>query len=111
MDDTTKEDGSGSSRKAVRKEKRSYIFRKWTWIDVMKASSVGTVHLLCVLAPFNFEWEALLLGVILAIMSALTITFSYHRNLAHRSFKLPKWLEYSFAYFALFALQVNIILT
>ncbi|KAL0758038.1 hypothetical protein Bca101_095706 [Brassica carinata] len=105
MDDTTKEDGSGSSRKAVRKEKRSYIFRKWTWIDVMKASSVGTVHLLCVLAPFNFEWEALLFGVILAIMSALTITFSYHRNLAHRRFKLPKWLEYSFAYSALFALQ------
>ncbi|XP_033135621.1 delta-9 desaturase-like 1 protein [Brassica rapa] len=105
MDDTTKEDGSGSSRKPVRKEKRSYIFRKWTWIDVMKASSVGTVHLLCVLAPFNFKWEALLFGVILAIMSALSITFSYHRNLAHRSFKLPKWLEYSFAYSALFALQ------
>ena len=111
MDDTTKEDGSGSSRKPVRKEKRSYIFRKWTWIDVMKASSVGTVHLLCVLAPFNFKWEALLFGVILAIMSALSITFSYHRNLAHRSFKLPKWLEYLFAYSALFALQVNIILT
>ncbi|XP_048596556.1 delta-9 desaturase-like 1 protein [Brassica napus] len=105
MDDTTKEDGSGSSRKPVRKEKRSYIFRKWTWIDVMKASSVGTVHLLCILAPFNFKWEALLFGVILAMMSALSITFSYHRNLAHRSFKLPKWLEYSFAYSALFALQ------
>ncbi|KAL0732380.1 hypothetical protein Bca4012_008589 [Brassica carinata] len=105
MGDTQNEDGSGSSRKAVRKEKRSYIFRKWTWIDVMRASCVGTVHLLCVLAPFNFNREALRCGVILAIMSALSITFSYHRNLAHRSFKLPKWLEYLFAYSALFALQ------
>ncbi|KAJ6827802.1 palmitoyl-monogalactosyldiacylglycerol delta-7 desaturase, chloroplastic isoform X1 [Iris pallida] len=28
----------------------------------------------------------------------LGITLSYHRHLSHRSFKLPKWLEYTFAY-------------
>ncbi|KAL5727915.1 hypothetical protein ACHQM5_001057 [Ranunculus cassubicifolius] len=33
------------------------------------------------------------------------VTLSYHRNLAHRSFKLPKYLEYLFAYFALHAYQ------
>ncbi|KAH0851586.1 hypothetical protein HID58_091006, partial [Brassica napus] len=105
MGDATKEDVSGSSRKVVGKKRRAYFFRKWTKIDVMRASSVGTVHFLCLLAPFYFKWEALLFGVILAFLTSLCITFSYHRNLAHRSFKLPKWLEYSFAYFALFALQ------
>ncbi|KAF5197169.1 Delta 9 desaturase protein [Thalictrum thalictroides] len=33
------------------------------------------------------------------------INLSYHRNLSHRSFKLPKYLEYLFAYFGLLALQ------
>lgn len=107
MGDTTKDDGSSQS-KAVRKEKRAYFYRKWTRIDVMRASAVGSVHLLCLLAPFFYKWEALRFGVILAIVTNLSITFSYHRNLTHRSFKLNKWLEYPFAYSALFALQVNI---
>ena len=104
----TKEDGSGSSRKAMRKEKRAFFFRKWTSVDVMRASSVMAVHLSCVLAPFNYKWEALLFGFLLAAVTNLSITFSYHRNLTHKSFKLPKWLEYPFAYSALFALQVYI---
>uniref|UniRef100_A0A0A0KTF2 Fatty acid desaturase domain-containing protein n=1 Tax=Cucumis sativus TaxID=3659 RepID=A0A0A0KTF2_CUCSA len=33
------------------------------------------------------------------------ISVSYHRNLAHRSFNLPKWLEYLFAYCGVHALQ------
>jgi len=107
MGDTTKDDGSSQS-KAVRGEKRAFFFRKWTRIDLARASAVGAVHLLCLLAPFNYKWEALRFGVILAIVTSLSITFSYHRNLTHKSFKLPKWLEYPFAYSALFALQVNI---
>nr|VDD53816.1 unnamed protein product [Brassica oleracea] len=43
--------------------------------------------------------------MVLFAVVELSITFSYHRNLAHRSFKLPKWLEYPFAYSAVFALQ------
>ncbi|KAL5707017.1 palmitoyl-[glycerolipid] 7-desaturase [Ranunculus cassubicifolius] len=35
---------------------------------------------------------------------------SYHRNLTHRSFKLPKYLEYFFAYCGLLALQGDPIL-
>uniref|UniRef100_A0A0A0K8P8 Fatty acid desaturase domain-containing protein n=2 Tax=Cucumis sativus TaxID=3659 RepID=A0A0A0K8P8_CUCSA len=35
----------------------------------------------------------------------MAISVSYHRNLAHRSFKLPKWLEYSLAYIAAHAIQ------
>jgi fatty-acid desaturase len=33
------------------------------------------------------------------------ITLSFHRNLSHKSFKLPKWLEYTFAYCGVQALQ------
>ncbi|KAI3944530.1 hypothetical protein MKW92_049859 [Papaver armeniacum] len=33
------------------------------------------------------------------------ISLSYHRNLSHRSFKLPIYLEYLFAYFGLHAVQ------
>ncbi|CAN7036302.1 hypothetical protein IGI04_032708 [Brassica rapa subsp. trilocularis] len=105
MGSETKEDGSGSSRNTVHKEKRAYLFREWTRIDVMRASAVGIVHLLCALAPFNYKWEALRFGFTLALVTGLSITFSYHRNLTHKSFKLPKWLEYPFAYSALFALQ------
>ncbi|AAF80133.1 putative acyl-CoA desaturase [Arabidopsis thaliana] len=104
MSETTKDDGS-SQKKSVRKEKRAYVLRKWTQFDVGRASTVGTVHLLCLLAPFNYKWEAFRFGIILAILTNLCITFSYHRNLTHRSFKLPKWLEYPFAYSALLALQ------
>jgi stearoyl-CoA desaturase (delta-9 desaturase) len=35
------------------------------------------------------------------------ITLSFHRNLSHKSFKLPKWLEYTFAYCGVQALQVS----
>ncbi|KAG7653253.1 Fatty acid desaturase domain [Arabidopsis suecica] len=104
MSNTTKDDGS-SQNKSVRKEKRAFFIRKWTQFDVGRASTVGIVHLLCLLAPFNYKWEALRFSIVLTLVTNLGITFSYHRNLSHRSFKLPKWLEYPFAYFALFALQ------
>ncbi|AEE27941.1 putative acyl-CoA desaturase [Arabidopsis thaliana] len=104
MGDKNKDDSSSQS-KAVRKEKRAFLFRKWTRVDVMRVSAVGAVHLLCLLAPFNYTWEAFRFAAMVGISTNLSITFSYHRNLTHRSFKLPKWLEYPFAYSALFALQ------
>ncbi|VVA14412.1 PREDICTED: palmitoyl-monogalactosyldiacylglycerol [Prunus dulcis] len=35
----------------------------------------------------------------------LGVTLSYHRQLSHRSFKLPKWLEYFFAYCGVLSVQ------
>ncbi|KAL0723840.1 hypothetical protein Bca4012_038439 [Brassica carinata] len=89
----------------VPKEKRPYFQRYWSWADVARAVTVTTVHFLCLMAPFNYKWEALRFGLILVAVTNLLITFSNHRNLAHRSFKLPKWLEYPIAYAAVFALQ------
>ncbi|CAL9213926.1 unnamed protein product [Arabidopsis halleri] len=104
MCDPTRDDVSSQSR-AVSIEKRAYFQRKWPLVDVVRALTVVIVHFLCLLAPFNYQWEALRFGLVLFVITTLSITFSYHRNLAHRSFKIPKWIEYPFAYSAVFALQ------
>lgn len=46
----------------------------------------------------------------LSYATGLGITLSYHRNLAHRSFTLPKFLEYLFAYIAVLSAEVSTIL-
>ncbi|KAL6140179.1 hypothetical protein ACLB2K_058480 [Fragaria x ananassa] len=63
------------------------------------------VHCLALLGPFYFIWSAFWLAVALYFVTGVGITLSFHRNLAHRSFKLPRWLEYSFAYCAVLSLQ------
>nr|GLL47105.1 palmitoyl-monogalactosyldiacylglycerol delta-7 desaturase, chloroplastic-like isoform X2 [Ipomoea trifida] len=63
-------------------------------------------HLLCLFAPFCFSWDAVGVAFGLYIITGLGVTLSYHRNLSHRSYKLPKWLEYFFAYCGVHALQV-----
>nr|GMD90205.1 Palmitoyl-monogalactosyldiacylglycerol delta-7 desaturase, chloroplastic [Ipomoea batatas] len=60
---------------------------------------------LSLFAPFCFSWDAFGVAFGLYIITGLGITLSYHRNLTHRSFKLPKWLEYFFAYCGVHALQ------
>ncbi|PRQ52692.1 putative acyl-CoA desaturase [Rosa chinensis] len=62
-------------------------------------------HCLALLGPFYFNWSAFWIAVALYFVTCVSITLSFHRNLAHRSFKLPKWLEYSFAYCGVLSLQ------
>lgn len=81
--------------------------RKWKRLDIVKAFASLFVHFLCLLAPFNFTWSALRVALVVYTVGGLGITVSYHRNLAHRSFKVPKWLEYFFAYCGLLAIQVR----
>lgn len=71
------------------------------------AAVVVFIHLLCLFAPFTFNWAALGIAFGLYVVTGLLgITLSFHRNLSHRSFKLPKWLEYFFAYCGVQAVQV-----
>ncbi|KAL9685626.1 hypothetical protein QQ045_023077 [Rhodiola kirilowii] len=66
------------------------------------------MHLLCLYAPFCFTWGAFWVGAVLTVVTGLFgITLSYHRNLTHRSFTLPKWLEYIFAYCGVLAMEGN----
>lgn len=90
------------SNEAVRRR------RKWNSLDVGTAGVILAMHFLSVFAPFVFNWSAFWLAMALyAVTGLLGITLSYHRNLSHKSFKLPKWLEYSFAYCGVQALQGN----
>ncbi|CAH1425640.1 unnamed protein product [Lactuca virosa] len=82
--------------------------RKWNALDITTAGVVAGMHLLCVFAPFTFSWGALWLAFGLFMVTGLLgISLSFHRHLSHKSFKIPKWLEYTFAYCGVHALQVN----
>ncbi|PRQ57008.1 putative acyl-CoA desaturase [Rosa chinensis] len=74
-------------------------------MDLYHLTVLLAVHCLCLLAPFQFTWGALWVAISLYLVSGMGVTISYHRNLAHQSFKVPKWLEYSLAYCAV--LYVN----
>ncbi|PRQ57022.1 putative acyl-CoA desaturase [Rosa chinensis] len=52
-----------------------------------------------------YTWGALWVAISLYLVSGMGITIPYHQNLAHQSFKVPKWLEYSLAYYAVLSLQ------
>ena len=77
-------------------------------MDIATAGVVLAMHLLSLFAPFYFNWPAFWVAVGLYAVTGLLleITLSFHRNLSYRSFKVPKWLEYFFAYCGFQALQV-----
>ncbi|KAF9621749.1 hypothetical protein IFM89_027603 [Coptis chinensis] len=88
------------------KKKRATSFTKWEMKDLLYVSAVLLMHVLCLFAPFTFNWNAFWLGVVHYILCGLFgVTLCYHRGLSHGSFKLPKYLEYLFAYFGMLALQ------
>lgn len=64
------------------------------------------VHGLALLAPFTFSWSnfALFLGMYF-VTGCLGITLSFHRQLAHKSFQTPKWLEYALSYCGVLAVE------
>jgi fatty-acid desaturase len=69
---------------------------------------IAIIHALALLAclPWLFSWTglvALILGV--HVFGNLGINLGYHRLLTHRSFAVPKWLEYTLTIFALCCMQ------
>jgi len=94
----------------VKRERSVFFGRKWSSLDVGTAGIVLAMHVLCLFAPFHFNWAAFWVAVALyGVTGLFGITLSFHRNLSHRSFKLPKWLEYFFAYCGVLALQVDFV--
>lgn len=86
--------------------KRHKLQRSWTSADIAYAAVLGGTHLCCLAAPFCFSWTNL--GMMIGgwvITGMLGITLSYHRQLSHRAFTTPKWLEYSLAYIGCMAVQ------
>ncbi|HXG86410.1 MAG TPA: fatty acid desaturase [Pyrinomonadaceae bacterium] len=67
---------------------------------------VVTFHLLSVAALFAFSWKnlaAMLVGN--WIVGSLGVGLGYHRLLTHRSFKAPKWLEYTLTVLGTMSMQ------
>lgn len=70
--------------------------------------SFAVMHMLAlaVLVPWFFSWSGVIAfwaGVI--VFGQVGIPVCYHRQLTHRSFKTPKWLERSFVVLALCSAQ------
>ncbi len=66
----------------------------------------GMVHLLALLGFFTFSWSAVILVIVMHwCLGSIGICLGYHRLLSHRSFVVPKWLEYIIATLGALTLQ------
>jgi len=85
---------------------RTYWMRQWENKDFGYAALFSIIHLGACFAPFYFTWKAFASFLIMYVITGmLGITLSYHRQLAHLSFKSPKWVEYFLAYCGVLAMQ------
>lgn len=67
----------------------------------------AVLHAVALVAPFYFfSWGAVAAGAALYVVCGLFgITLGYHRLLAHRSFKTPRWVERTLATCGVLAMQ------
>lgn len=82
--------------------------RPWgAWSDThrVRLGFVTAVHLGALAAPFTFSWAAFQVFAVFALICTVGITLSYHRQLSHKAFECPKWLEYLLAYFGCLAVE------
>jgi sn-1 stearoyl-lipid 9-desaturase len=69
---------------------------------------IASIHLIALLAflPSNFSWGAVGITFFLYWLTAcIGITLGFHRLVTHRSFEVPKWLEYFFVFCGTLACQ------
>nr|ANF04697.1 delta-9 desaturase [Chlamydomonas sp. ICE-L] len=89
------------------KGKRNLWFnRDYNATDKMFIGFIVLMHAACFLAPATFSWPMVATFFVgYFITGCLGITLSYHRQLSHKSFATPKWLEYTLAYCGVLAAQ------
>jgi stearoyl-CoA desaturase (delta-9 desaturase) len=80
---------------------QSRLFVNWKNLFI-----VTTFHLMCIPALFFFSWKNFAVMMIGNwIVGSLGVGLGYHRLLTHRSFKAPKWLEYTLTAFGTMSMQ------
>ncbi|KAL6778122.1 FAD5A [Auxenochlorella protothecoides x Auxenochlorella symbiontica] len=85
---------------------RWFSQRQWTSKDRTYAVFMIAMHGLACLAPATFTPQLAGGAFLMYLVSGLLgITTSYHRQLSHRSFRTPKWLEHALAYCGVLAIQ------
>jgi fatty-acid desaturase len=63
-------------------------------------------HALAIAALFFFRWSSLAVAAVLWVLAQnIGIGMSYHRQLTHRGYTTPKWVEYAMAICATLALE------
>ena len=87
--------------------KRNYFFgRKFQARDLAVFALVTSMHVGLLWAPSTFSLGNLgLCFALYFITGCIGITFGYHRLIAHKSFVVPKWLEYAAAYCGALSIQ------
>jgi stearoyl-CoA desaturase (delta-9 desaturase) len=85
--------------------RNTFANRKWTTRDKGRAIFFAVLHVLACFAPFHFTWKMFITQFFIYVFSALGITYSYHRQLAHKSFKSKKWFEYLWATIGMMGMQ------
>lgn len=84
----------------------SFFGRSWQKTDVVYGLFMLAMHVLCLLAPATYSPAAVAwFFASYFVTGCLGITLSFHRQLSHRAFQTPKWLEYAFAYCGVLAVQ------
>lgn len=81
---------------------------KLSWARLNPAPAVFIIgtHILALGAFFTFSWDALVLCLVMHwVTGGLGITLTYHRLLTHKSFEVPKFMEYILATVATLACQ------
>src|SRR3984885_11936827 len=67
---------------------------------------IAAFHLGAVAALFTFHWSSVFLFLVMWLLGQnVGISISYHRQLTHRGFTTPKWLEYVMAICGTMSLQ------
>lgn len=75
------------------------------WVTLLFMAAVHGIALLAFL-PGNFSWTAVGVALLLHwVTGCLGITLGWHRLISHRSFQVPKWLEYFFLFCGALACQ------
>lgn len=87
-------------------KKNLFFNREYNTNDLIYVGFMLGMHGLACLAPMTFSWPMVWLFMGSYFVSGcLGITLSFHRQLSHRSFQTPKWLEYVLAYCGVLAVQ------
>jgi stearoyl-CoA desaturase (delta-9 desaturase) len=87
-------------------KKNLFFNREYNVNDMIYVGFMVAMHGLALLAPATFSWP--MVGLFFAtyfVSGCLGITLSFHRQLSHKSFTTPKWLEYVLAYCGVLAVQ------
>jgi sn-1 stearoyl-lipid 9-desaturase len=75
----------------------------WHFVAVVALVHVGA---LLAFLPGFFSWQGVALMLVLHwVTGGLGITLGWHRLVTHRSFQVPKWLEYFFVFCGTLAMQ------